>query len=340
MTLPTEPHHDHSYKDLFSHREMVRDLLLGFVHQDWLTQADLDSLETVKGSFITDDLREREDDIIWRLRWGDGWLYIYLLIEFQSTIDRYMAVRIANYLTLLYQDLIAQGHLAAEGQLPSVLPIVLYNGESRWNAAVELAELVAPAPGGLDAYRPSSRYLLLDEGAIINDPSFPAEVRNLAAALFQLEHARDEATWLEVYGCLSELLKSQALDSLKRAFGRWIYKSFIRKKRPGIRLPDINDHHEVHAVLEQRVEQWNRELIEKGRLQGLEEGRQEGQQQGLRLGEARVLARLLTQRFGPTPDWVEQRLAQADEAELERLTDRLLGAETIDALFSGSGQGH
>jgi len=51
------------------------------------------------------------------------------------------------------------------------------------------------------------------------------------------------------------LLGRGALDSLKRAFGRWIYRSFIRKKRPGIRLPDINDFQEVHIMLQQRVEQ-------------------------------------------------------------------------------------
>jgi hypothetical protein len=322
--MSSRPHHDHSYKDLFSHRELVRDLLLGCVREDWLQQADLSTLEAVKGSFITDDLREREDDIIWRLRWGGNWLYVYLLIEFQSSIDRYMAVRIANYVTLLYQDLIAQRQLAADGRLPPVLPIVLYNSDPRWSAAVELAELIAPVPGGLDAYRPSARYLLLDEGAIIAEPSFPAEVRNLAAALFRLEHARDEATWLRVYERLVALLDSDALDSLKRAFGRWIYKSFIRKKRPGIRLPDIDDYHEVHAMLEQRVEQWNRELIEKGRQEG----------------EVRLLMRQMARRFGPLPDWVEPRLAQATEAELEALGDKVIDAGSLDAVFADGGKGH
>jgi gamma-glutamylcysteine synthetase len=84
---------------------------------------------------------------------------------------------------------------------------------------------------------------------------------------------RDEPTWLAVYARLIEVLDSQALDSLKRAFGRWIYKSFIRRKRPGIRLPDIDDFHEVHVMLQQRVEQWNAEIREQGRL----EGRQENQ---------------------------------------------------------------
>ncbi len=152
-------------------------------------------------------------------------------------------------------------------------------------------------------------------------PRFPAEVRNLAAALFQLEHARDEATWLKVYERLVGLL---ALGSLKRAFGRWIYKSFVRKKRRSIRLPDIDDYQEVHAVLEQRVEQWNRELIEKGRLEG----------------ESRLLLRMMARRFGPLPDWVEPQLAQATEAELHALADKVLDADSLDALLTNGSTGH
>jgi hypothetical protein len=121
-------------------------------------------------------------------------------------------------------------------------------------------------------YRPHWSYLLLDEGAIMGDAAYPAEVQNLVAALFQLEKARDEPTWLAVYARLVALLDSGALDSLKRAFGRWIYRSFIRKKRPGIRLPDIDDFQEVHVMLQQRVEQWNAEILERGRQEGRQEG--------------------------------------------------------------------
>ena len=80
--------HDHSYKVLFSHPQMVRDLLKGFVREGWLAQVDFDSLERANGSYITDDLRERSNDVVWRVRWGKRWVYIYLLIEFQSTVDR------------------------------------------------------------------------------------------------------------------------------------------------------------------------------------------------------------------------------------------------------------
>ena len=37
---------------------------------------------------VTDDLRNRADDLIWRVQVGGDWEY--LLIGFQSTVDKYM----------------------------------------------------------------------------------------------------------------------------------------------------------------------------------------------------------------------------------------------------------
>jgi predicted transposase YdaD len=97
--------HDNSYKLLFSHPRMVEDLLRGFVREAWVDELDFATLEKVSASFVSDDLRDREDDVIWRVRWGRDWLYVYLLLEFQSTVDTFMAVRIMTYLGLLYQEL-------------------------------------------------------------------------------------------------------------------------------------------------------------------------------------------------------------------------------------------
>lgn len=40
---------------------------------------DFSTLEKVSGSYVTNRLRDREDDIIWRMRWGDGRPCVYLL---------------------------------------------------------------------------------------------------------------------------------------------------------------------------------------------------------------------------------------------------------------------
>ena len=123
--------HDTSYRLLFSHAEMVRDLLTGFVPESWIAELDLNSLEKMNGSYVSDDLRSRHNDAIWRVRWGQEWIYIYLLLEFQSTVDRFMPVRILTYTGLLYQDLVRRQELDNSRKLPPVLPIVLYNERGR-----------------------------------------------------------------------------------------------------------------------------------------------------------------------------------------------------------------
>jgi predicted transposase/invertase (TIGR01784 family) len=118
-------HHDHSYKLLFSHPQMVQDLLQGFVHEAWVADLDFSTLERVSASFISEDLRRREDDIIWRVRRAGDWMYIYLLMEFQSQPDPWMAMRMLVYVGLLYQELIKGGHFTDRGKLPPVFPLVL-----------------------------------------------------------------------------------------------------------------------------------------------------------------------------------------------------------------------
>jgi hypothetical protein len=58
---------------------------------------------------------------------------------------------------------------------------------------------------------------------------------------------------------------------------------------------------------------------------GLQEGRQEG--------ELTVLRRLIAKRFGPMPNWAEERLAGRSPAELEELSVRVLDAQSIEDLL-------
>lgn len=122
--------HDASYKLLFSHPAMVRDLIKGFIPDEWLQKLDYESLEPIPTELVSEDLRKRSADLIWRVKVEGDWVYLYFLIEFQSKVDRYMALRVMVYLGLLYQSIVRHGALLADGRLPPVLPIVLYNGDA------------------------------------------------------------------------------------------------------------------------------------------------------------------------------------------------------------------
>lgn len=227
--------HDNSYKLLFSHPEMVRDLLSGFVHEPWVADLDFNTLEIVSGSYVADDLRDRQDDIVWRLRFKQDWLYLYILLEFQSGVDTHMAVRMLSYLGLLYQDLIKQKQFTPSGKLPPVLPIVLYNGKPRWQAALNVSELIDVPPNKLRDYTPQLKYLLLDEGAV--DESGPLALRNLSAALFSLEKSQSTANMTQIVTALISWLAEPGQDSLRRAFAVWMRRVLLPGRLPGLTMP-------------------------------------------------------------------------------------------------------
>ena len=319
--------HDTAYRKLFSHPEMIRDLLLGFVPQPWVSQLDMSTLEKVSGAFVADDLRTRASDVIWRVRWSEEWLYIYLLLEFQSTVDRHMAVRMLSYVGLLYQDLVSSGQLEEQGRLPPIMPIVLYNGASRWNASTDIAEQISKYPGAMGPYLPSMRYLLLDEGAW---EGREPQGNNLVSAIFQLENSRSPEDIERVLGLLVAWLQAPDQEDLRRSLTEWLRRVVLPARLPeNTYLEDMHTLQEMHSMLAERVEQWRREYEEKG----LEKGLKQGLEQGLRRGEAQLLLRQLTRRFGTLPNEIQQRLDQASTTELEQWADNILDATTLEEVF-------
>ena len=320
--------HDNGYKNLFSHPQMVRDLLVGFVHEPWVAELDWNTLEKVSGSYVTDDLRDREDDIVWRVRFNERWLYVYLLLEFQSSVNEFMAVRLLTYLGLLYQDIIKQKMFTLSGRLPPVLPLVLYNGVRRWNAAQEISALIEVPPGRLQDYTPHLKYLLLDEGAI--DESAPLALQNLTAALFRLEKSRTPTDMVQAVAALVDWLQAPEQTSVRRAFAVWIRRVLLPSRLPKTEMPEVGDLLEIKTMLAETVMDWTQQWLQ----QGLETGRQEGRQ----AEASRLLERQLTKRFGPLPPTVRTRLAQAAVEQLEDWAERILDATSLDAVFTQDSQ--
>lgn len=312
---------------------MVADLLRGFVHEDWVKDVDFATLERAGGGYVADDLRERLDDIVWRVRLGSEWLYVYLLIEFQSSVDPFMAVRVLAYLGLLYQDIIRAGGLTAGRKLPPVLPVVLYNGKPRWNAPEEVADLIAAAPSGLDRYR--LRYLLLDEGRYADGELAP--LRNVAAALFRMENSRTPQDVEQVLAALVEWLKAPGQDSLRRAFTVWLKRVLLPGRMPGVDFDNLNELQEVKSMLAERViewtEEWEQQGMQKGFERGIEKGIQQGRQEGRQEGEASLLLRLMERRFGSVDAAIRHSLLNADAETLLRWGDKVLSAASAEEVL-------
>jgi hypothetical protein len=265
------------------------------------------------------------------VRRGGDWIYIYLLLEFQSTVDHWMSVRMMTYVGLLYQDLIRTGKLTGKHKLPPVFPIVLYNGKTNWNAAVDINELVENVPGSLRHYQPSMPYLLLVEKDFQDQELKP--LKNLVAALFRLEISQEPAHLASVVENLLQWLKGSEQASLRRAFTVWFHRVLFADKPIPENLGSLNELGEVRIMLAERVQEWKKEWKKEAVREGLKEGKKEGLREGRHEGTSNMLRQLLEQKFGSLGNGTVNRLQSADEKQLQIWVKRILTAKTLSDIF-------
>ena len=101
--------YDKSYKEFFSSNLSIKQLLESFVNIDLVKYIDFNSIELINKSFILDSNKEKESDIIYKIKikeeYSDISIYIVVLLEFQSSVDKNMLYRMIEYTLLLYKEL-------------------------------------------------------------------------------------------------------------------------------------------------------------------------------------------------------------------------------------------
>jgi predicted transposase YdaD len=314
--------HDGSYHLLFSHPELVEDLLRNFVPEDWVDQLDFAHMKRVNAKFHAEGLDQRDGDLIYRIQYkqSEGEIYLYLLLEFQSRPDKWMALRVLVYVGLLYQQLIKEGQLDDKATLPPVFPLVLYNGDKPWNYALDLQTLIAlPANSPLRKWQPQICYYLLDES------QYPeGKEGSVTGALFRIENANNIKELRDNLQLLERQIPSTEA-SLRRALAVWIYYVVAPHKGLQLEKREIQDLTEVREMLATRLKQWEREFAEKGR--------EEGREEGLIEGKASMLNKALLLKFGTIPEWAEHKIAGADITLIEQWFANVLMVDNIDDVF-------
>ena len=307
--------HDSGYKLLFSYSKMVEGLLRGFVRQGWVEDLDFTTLERVNESFTSDGLEQRHADMVWRLRSkseGKGWFYVFFLLEFQSTSDPFMAVRLLTYVALLYSGLVRAKAVTLKEGLPAVVSVVLYNGKRPWKAPIDLASLYRSVPPGCIPYLPQLTYILIDETRLT--PEELALAGNRVASLFRLETLkREDLPALQAE--LVRLLPRKDEDpELRRALLRWVQR-LLRRLLPGVTI--LDDDFEEMPMLEETLLEWR------------DEARKEGLREGEIKGRRQFLLEQLEQRFGALSPKVRRKVKTSSEKRLQELGRRVLVAGSL-----------
>jgi hypothetical protein len=320
--------HDTSYRELFSHPQLVEMMLRDFVGQELTGPLRFDQMERIATSFTSDSMLRRESDMLWKIpRDGEDLapLYLFVLLEFQSSVDPSMPLRLLMYVTMFYEHLYKQDTSVARiNGLPPILPVVIYNGLQPWSAAPSVESMIAHSNTALSGYLPRLQYVIVDVGRLTNTQ---LEARDtLLAGLFKLETLSDLDEIDEQLEHMSALLRA-SIAPVRDAALMWIRELF---KPQGIALTrqQLLLATEKNPMLQDTLEKW--------RVRLLSEGREEGREEGLEVGRAamrELLAKLARLKFGED-DARAARIEGLTMAELEAAIERILSAQDEDALFA------
>ena len=330
--------HDALYHRLFSHPLLVEQLIRDFVPVAMAAGLLFQRMERVNAKFHAEALdgaaRRREGDVIWRLPTEGGLdLFLYVLLEFQSRVDWWMAVRTQIYEGLLWQQLIAERSLKPGDKLPPVLTLVLYNGEARWNAPVATSDLIAlPAPSALWPWQPQIRYHVLEMGA--EAAGLPAERDSLADLLFRLERDHPPEALAALIGeVIGWFQRHPGHEALRHLFRELVVQAVAGL---GASVPIPAEMTEMQTMLATLGERWKRDWLAEGEAKGRVEGRVEGLVEGEAKGEAKALILLAEQRCGPLSPAMRERIEAADAGSSETWLCRVLDAASLDSLFGAA----
>ncbi|HQT05098.1 MAG TPA: Rpn family recombination-promoting nuclease/putative transposase [Thiotrichales bacterium] len=313
----TDPQpHDTGYKLLFSHAELVQQLLEGFAPPELVSLLDFSTLKLASGSYVTPAMKQREDDVVWSVSMGESTLYLYILLEFQSTVDAAMPVRMMQYVSALYESLIKEKSVNPTDGLPPVFPIVLYNGDNRWQVSTNIGELIN-CPNVLKPYQPNMAYYLLDEGAYSEDQLNSAH--NAVAAVFSLENATNyEAAVAAIQRMAKAIQALPDKQRIDKAISYWI-KRHLQRNLPEVIIPQTEQLLENTSMLATNMQKWYKTAQTLGKLEGF----------------ASLLEVQIRAKFHDANDAdFMPKLHTADQEDLMRYSVQLLSARTLEQVFA------
>ncbi len=266
--------HDKAYKYLFSNPMMLKELLETFVAMDWVKYIDFTKAQTIDKSYVNDEFKEYEADIIYKLQLKDSEIYLYLLLEFQSTVDTFIAFRMLQYVMELYRELIYKQKLK---KLPVVFPLLLYNGDRKWTAPISFEGLI-DVPDKLQqlkGYIPCFRYYPV----IVNELSLEEleSMMNAISTVFLCE-VGDKDIFLKTVDRIKELMhiyrdKEHIIGTLIQWLLYYLHTHGKVEEAAHV-LTKLETPKEEHSMLYKTIQQlkddWKKEGIQIGIQQGIQ----------------------------------------------------------------------
>lgn len=291
--------HDKFFKEVFSNTEVAKDFINNYLPQSITNIIDVDTLELQKDSFINEELQEAFSDMLFRVNINKREGYIYFLFEHKSYTSKNISFQLLKYMIEIWE---AKVKKEKTGELPIIIPLLIYHGNDEWKIKTTLGEMIAGydmLPEDVKKYVPDYEYLLYDLSRY-TDEQIKGEVQlRILFTIFRNIFTKDNNAIRYIMNAGQRLTKEDVYEIIRK----------VEKTYP--------EGSEVVMTLAEKFR-------EEGKLQGIQEGKTKAL--------AKTAIRLLTKRFGILREDTRAKIERLDAVTLEIIIDEILEYKSIEGV--------
>ena len=331
--------HDTLVRQFFEYRSFAKEFFGFWLPPEVQRVIDMDSIQLRPGRLNDPNFRWTDTDVLFETTLCGQQVTLYLMLEHQSSSDRWMPLRLLRNTVALWVNAVNQG--TADEGLPVVIPMLLAQCQESWDADTNVGSLVgglASLPKDVVNKLPQTSCFVFD----VNTPSNEQIKKASASALLRLfvlvlRNVRDPkiTSMFDEWEPLFARARAEADDQpngLQALVLLLDYLGLAVKHMTQETWLHVGQMAGVEPVLLEGTLAWNmrREALERGIERGIEQGIERGRVEGAR----RVLLKLLCRRFGQLPDAVREKVGTASSDQLESWTDNVITASDLSEVFA------
>lgn len=330
---------DRSLRRLLQDSEYVRGLVQ-IIAPDIEAFLDFSRITYEKRSFISKALQERESDVLLSVPFREDTdatdtdvLFIYILIEHQSTVDKTMGFRLLSYMVQIWESQRREWETEKrpenERRLQPILPILFYTGDRPWTTPVSLTTIM-DVPEILERFVPSFDTLFLGvketEAEALTQSGHPL---GWLLRVLQKEHSDETeisealADAMSHIASVDEDFAPQIAEAL-RYFVQLIFHRRSLEERDTL-VDIIRQHIYDHKELETMAQTTAEFLIEQGKVEGEAKGKQD------------AVLKLLQFKFQNVPEVLSREISNTHNlTRLDVLLEQAMTAQSLDEIDTHS----
>jgi predicted transposase/invertase (TIGR01784 family) len=186
---PLNNPYDIFFKKLMKQRKFYLPFLSQKLPPHITSMIDMRTIRPSNAHFVEDQLRAYYSDCLFqaRMKKSERSALIYVLIEHQSSVDKFIAFRIWHYIHAAWKQYLEDNPDA--DSLPLIVPVLFYQGRPEHNAALNIRELIQAPRDIVDKVFDEKIHFI--DLYRIPDNELRARAE-LSAALLTMKHIKDE----------------------------------------------------------------------------------------------------------------------------------------------------